>query len=129
MNKNNFSSSELSSIIFGLHNVSAAGYSFCINKAGNLKVFKKGANEHFVLYHNTKTVEGYLWRRHSRANFSPVIYPLNMKRPKEIVTYTRLNGETSTYIRDWAGTKPCEFNTIEEALKYFNSYMKKTKRI
>ena len=130
MNENNFSASDLSSIILGLHKVSAAGYSFLFNKAGNLKVFKKGSNEHFVLYHNTNATSGYLWRRHGIGCYGyPFCYPLNMKRPKVKHEYTYRNGEKHVYYSDWNGTKPCEFNNIEDALKYFVKYMSNTKRI
>ena len=133
MNKNNFSTSDLSAIIFGMSKASAAGYSFTLNRAGNLKVFKNGANEHFVLYHNTNaTKDGYLWRRHTvsyYSPYSPVIYPLNMKRVKTAHEYTYSDGSKHVYYSDWRGTKDCEFKNIEDAIKYFINYLVKTGRL
>ena len=127
MDKINFSTSELSAI-FGMSKVFNAGYSFMFNRAGNLKVFKNGANEYFVLYHNTNaTKDGYLWRRHSAS--STIIYPLNMKRVKIAHEYTNRDGSKNVYYTDWGGTKDCEFKNIEDAIKYFINYLIKTKRL
>lgn len=131
MNNSNFSTSELSAIIFGMSKASAAGYSFMFNRAGNLKVFKKGVNEHFVLYHNTNaTKDGYLWRRHTTGCYGgAVIYPLNMKRVKTAHEYTYHDGSKHVYYSDWRGTKDCEFKNIEDAIKYFINYLVKTDRL
>jgi len=107
-----FNSSELEKLNEVNHNFNLV---YKINKCGN-PMFK-GNDEKYTL---RKTDNGkYLWSRYNyKCGYS---HPLNMKRPEKIIH----NTICGSYVYRPYDTSMSEFNAIEEAIVYFNNYLKK----
>ena len=117
--KKNFTNEEISKIVCAM-----VGKLFTrINKAGNIEVInpaRKNKYEKFVLY---LTPNGrYLWRRWFDECYCYPLNRVNRKDKKTITSY--YDGEEHVYeYYNWA--KNAEFNTVDEAIKYFAGYMKR----
>ena len=117
--KKNFTNEEISKIVCAM-----SGKLFTrVNKAGNIEVInpaRKNKYERFVLY---LTPNGrYLWRRWFDKFYC---YPLNRvnRNDKKNITVNYDGSEHVYEYYDWA--KNAEFDTVDEAIKYFTMYMKR----
>ena len=116
--KNNFTLTETLTVL----NTLSSKLFVRINRAGNIDVInpnRMNKYEHFVLYFTPN--HRYLWRRWFSKSYC---YPLNMKNRKPIKEIYIWDGKEYTYYkRDW-NIINCEFETVDEALNYFKTYMK-----
>lgn len=128
--KQNFKDNELAKVVTAL----GTKFNISVNRAGNIKVLDpnncgKGDLKEkifWTFYHNEF---GYLWRRHIGCGYC---YPLNMTgrknhgRPFE---YIDNNGHNrKTYYRPY-DIRNSYFNSFDEALEYFVTYLKKYRGI
>lgn len=123
--KSNFTAQEIANVIYSLGNI----FNISINKAGNLKlrwkipfkspVYYFGDGEKYYTFY--KRPEGIILRGMTKTKNGIInSYPLNMKRTKKVGGY---GDNTWTY--QAYNINDSYFNSIEDALTYFENYIEK----
>lgn len=122
MNKANFSTQKIGFIVKNL----PANYTARVNKAGNITVQHKLGTEYYTLY--LQPSKRYLWRHHDGSGYC---YPLNMRNRSKLDRFTseyhyehegKMVVDKIEYYM-WDMKKNAEFETVEEAVKYFTYYI------
>lgn len=127
MKKNNFTDQEIATIVKEL----SPKLNARVNKGGNITVVEVASDGRvfWVLYYVGEN--RYLWRKHTWNGYGTYCHPLNMVGRKRIGEIHRETYGTHTftwYDREW-DIRKCEFDSVENAVKYFKNYLKKYRHI
>ena len=127
LEKSRFTAEEIAMVLYSVGNI----FNVSINKAGNIKLEWKIPFETDVYYygHGTKYYQIYrpangkiIMRGMTRTPNGGIrnVYPLNMPRTKKTVVT-----EYSTWTYQAYNIEDSYFNTMENAMEYFENYLQK----
>ena len=127
MKKINFTEEEIAKIVKKL----SPKLNTRVNKSGNITVEEATSDGKVFWTLYFIDLNHYMWRKHTWNGYGTYCHPLNMigrKRIGEIHRETYGNHTFTWYDREWDICN-CEFDSVENALKYFVNYLKKYRKI